>query len=1030
MRSLLTLRLQLFVCFLAFAPIAVQAQSAPSSPSSERMTARPGVLVIPGPLRSLERMAGISQKASIDEVLPLLARNIYVQGYIGWQEHGRPTEFLVLLARYVNQAQELANLSDSGGNIQVTTCEQAQPLLRILGYELRGQCGQANASLVTSDQERAFLSADSGFPLAKLEESLRDNKPFKYHFPQTEVPLLFSEKDWTALAGPGRWKPTLVETLLHHPTVARLYWGLSRLDPETRDFLKNATGLPRLLKFAPEMDYYGNQLVVRSGRVLVPGGQSAEGAWSDLVGANPADASDFAIKLLAKDKGWLSAYYDCVGRIPPERQAQLMNSHHLKEYYADFRGPDALTEAARPAFRLASALLLLLNRLQWNSDGSPVIPADVATWKSIVQQKSRSRVVRQWAKKSQTWTRPEQVVDAMFAFARVEVEDTPLQVFLMFSELNSKRPADRQLQGETLRLLASRFGDYKDQYLLFSEFPDLDDSALAAFVHSADAIQKISSHTLRGNAMGTFQSEIGLWQILARQHQIPPSALNSSWQGVTKSFAAIDSPARLYLAGRDALTTLVQAAGRSRVSQDDIIELIAGPAADDKQSRNVHREIARSIRSIMEGQRLVSLDTLLTLGKGLDDMEKGGVPGTALASLAGELQEFQMPRPIFTSSERSEWAAGIYNNRHTEMQMQTDISKVFKSGATKNQVEEARGQLSPFLRDTLVGLNYAYYEPPGSQLLRSNPLFVRSHDFAGETVSGIEELWQAPQVFGQGTPAGGGAHLVGSLADLPYVLAEAEQDFITPENVQALIWREAVPGLLTNAVLPRWWDVTRNELHAVALYQRTGEELVAAAANDAQVRERIINVLAERMPPFRVSAVQDLLTQGNSKEALDLITPADSFYLTAEYRRKFSDNTAWGEAGKELDSLVQSFPSETSLERLSRDFGVPHRALAQTYSRELLNLKPFPAFSGYSSRLMAECWDSNNLYFARLADEKNYPPVTLNLLVPELTRRMTEKIFATDFEDWPALLRAMRETGLEFRSGKIALPQVITASLQ
>jgi hypothetical protein len=55
-----------------------------------------------------------------------------------------------------------------------------------------------------------------------------------------------------------------------------------------------------------------------------------------------------------------------------------------------------------------------------------------------------------------------------------------------------------------------------------------------------------------------------------------------------------------------------------------------------------------------------------------------------------------------------------------------------------------------------------------------------------------------------------------------------------------------------------------------------------------------------------------------------------------------------------------------------------------------------------------------------LADEKGYSPVMLNRLVPELTHRMVEKIFASDFEDWPALLRAMRETGEEFRQGKIA----------
>ena len=52
----------------------------------------------------------------------------------------------------------------------------------------------------------------------------------------------------------------------------------------------------------------------------------------------------------------------------------------------------------------------------------------------------------------------------------------------------------------------------------------------------------------------------------------------------------------------------------------------------------------------------------------------------------------------------------------------------------------------------------------------------------------------------------------------------------------------------------------------------------------------------------------------------------------------------------------------------------------------------------------------------------------LNRLVPELTRHMIANIFATDIEDWPALTRAMRETGDDFRQGKIALPQIAEAS--
>ena len=44
----------------------------------------------------------------------------------------------------------------------------------------------------------------------------------------------------------------------------------------------------------------------------------------------------------------------------------------------------------------------------------------------------------------------------------------------------------------------------------------------------------------------------------------------------------------------------------------------------------------------------------------------------------------------------------------------------------------------------------------------------------------------------------------------------------------------------------------------------------------------------------------------------------------------------------------------------------------------------------------------------------------LNRLVPQLTRRMVEKLFATNLDDWPAILRAMQETGEEFRLGKTA----------
>jgi hypothetical protein len=413
-------------------------------------------------------------------------------------------------------------------------------------------------------------------------------------------------------------------------------------------------------------------------------------------------------------------------------------------------------------------------------------------------------------------------------------------------------------------------------------------------------------------------------------------------------------------------------------------------------------------------------------------MAHGAAIGGKLLPLAGELREFEMPRPIFTESEKIDWAPAIYSSRHAELQVRTDLTKVIKTPGTPAQLETARGQLAPFLRDTLVGLNYAYYEPPGAQILHSNPLLVRSHDFSGLTVIGAQHLWRPPELFGVGIPAGGGAYLMGSLADLPYALATTEEDFIAPENVQALIWKEMVPDLMVSATVPRWWDVSQNELHAVTLYQRSGEELLTASVENTELRGRVITILSDRMSPQRLEQTQQALQRPEDLAViLPRMMPADVFYLASVYRLKFPGETAsWGAANQQLENLCHQHPAETSPERIAKDFGVPHPTLARNNALELLNVKPFPAFGGYSSRLFGESWESSNLYWARMADEMGYSPVMLNHLVPELTRQMIAKIFATDLEDWQAVLRAMHETGDEFRQGKIAAPLVADSQAQ
>jgi len=1027
------LLLTIFLCAFFYSPRNAWT-ALPATPSQQSngtqspeppAVSSPEEVTIPGPLRSFLRMAAISQKVSPEEVLPLLSRNVVVSGFQGGS--GKPTEFLILLNWYMDQARELMTFAGPGGVIHVSNCAEAKPLLPILGYRMKQSCGP-NAALETSNADRAFLTIDSGFPLSELEDTLRGGKPFVYPFTSTRVPVLFAGNDWMAAEKNGNTtKKEVVDSILRDPGMARLYWAMSRMDVETRNALWRSQGLRKLVPVAAVLDFYGSHISIRAGRVIVPGGAPAESAWKDLVGASPGSPAEFITRLLAKDDGWLATYFDALSRVCQMQQPYFTESRRLQHFYEALRGKDLSPSPTRHSFRPDQGLFLLVNRLQFEPDGQPHIPGGLEVWKEAMRAKSDSKIVKEWGKRAGGWNNPEQLVEGMVAISRVSSREGPLNSFLALTEIDRGRSPDQRLNLATARLLAAKFERFGDQYLVFSEFPSLSNAAITRFITVAEGLNRIPDRLLRADALGIVQANIGLWQILARQGQIPVGSMNDSWLKALNPFATIQSSNQLFEAGRNSLGELMRAAtGRPALSQDAIIALLAGPDQTSPEGQQVRQELANRMRLVLDDQRLVSLDTLLALGEGLNQMANGKGASDFLVPLAGELREFEMPKPLFTTRERSEYAAGLYSNRHTILQMRTDLAKVLKSQATPGEIAEARGQLTPFLRDTLVGLNYAYYEPSGAQMLHNNPLFVRSHDFSGGDYSGEaatagEQTWRTPRLFGRGWTASGGAHLIGSMADLPYVLAKVEQDFIVPRNVQSLIWEDLVPGLMTSAILPRWWGVTRNELHAVTLYQRTGEELMTAAAENEKVRQTVMSIFSDRMLPQRSEEVERALRAGREGEALSQTTPAETFYLTAEYRRRSPEDTShWGAAGKELEGLTAKFPKEVSWERLSEDFGVPHPALAQSYARELLNVKPFPSFLGYSSRLLAESWDSNNLYWARLADEMNYSPVMLNRLVPELTRRMVEQTFATHLEDWTAVLRAMRETGDEFRQGKIA----------
>ena len=982
---------------------------------------------IPGPLSSFLRMAGVSQEAPASDVVPMLARNVSLWGFDG----ERPTEYLLLLRRYLHFARELQSLTNANGTIRITGCRDADKLLEILGYAFQQDCGHRNTALRTANAERAFLTIDSGFPLTTLEEALAKDGPFSYSFRGTTVPISLPEQDWLSATS---WKreagTTLLDTLLHDQDLDRLYAALEKCDAGTRVALDHSPGLKKLVPFAARVDLYGSQITIKSGKVMVPG---AGNAWEELVGAGADSPEAFVTGLFTKDRGWLAAYFDVLSRLNPTEQAQLTQGIRLQRLYSAYRSAAIRSDASKGVYPSNGELFILLKSLKWKPDGDFAIPGDLAVWDEILSDAAKSREMRPWIGRTHDWNTSGRLLETLIAASSYQSESGPDQMFLLLNAIDSARPADRQLSNQAEELVARRFAQFNHWFPIFAEFPALDDAAIAGFVNAADQIDRISDPSLRANALGTFQAEIGLWRIFARQGQIPNNYLNLSWLQVVQPFQSFKTSVQLFDAARKSLQATLQAAtGNQTLTQDQIIDLLGGPNIDDPDSRRVHHEIAARIRAVLDDQRLVSLDTLFGLYDGMAEMAHGAPVGASLLALAENLREFEMPRPIFTGSERSNWAPIVYTSRHAELQVRTDLTRTLKSAASPSQLEAARGQLTPFLRDTLVGLNYAYYEPPGAEVLHNNPIFVRSHDFSSISVEGVRQIWGPPQLVGVGATAGGGAYLLGSLADLPYALASTEADFIVPRKVQALIWREVVPVLLVGATMPRWWKVSKTELHLAALYQQMGEELLVASARNPELRGEVTGIFSDRLSAVRLESMERALQESQDPNSLiSQMLPSDVFYLAVEYRKRYPSQSAnWGPAGRELEDLCQRYPSDGSLERLSADFGSPHPAFSQTDSSSLLNVKAISTIIGNGGMIFAESWESNNLYWARLANEMGYSPAELNLLVPELTRNMVANIFASNIDDWHALLRAMQQTGNEFRQGKITFRAALTTSSQ
>ena len=966
-------------------------------PAEKSKSAAYATVMIPGPLSSFARMAALSTDLNPQDLLPALARNVVTNGYeASGNELLQQTEYLRLLLRYVGQARELQALAKAN-KIVIPNCdsEETGALLKVLGYRMRGSCG-GDIVLETVNPTRAFLTVDSAFPLTQLEQDLRANHRFELPYAPTPVPVLYSANYWLSAVGRNA-QSDFIEAFTSDPTLCRLYLGLSHVDSAVAEALRAQTVSAKLRLYASVLDFYGGMFQIRNGAAVLPGSPKI---WGSMVGANPNNPGVFFDKLLTTDDGWMASYFDALSRLEDGPVlTYLTQPERLKRFYDALRGKITSPGPARPVFRSSTDLMLLTNALRIDTNGTPHIPGNLEVWRTLFIKHPHGKYDGKLTRAAGGWKTSDDLIEALFALSRKTADNEPLHIFLAVNDVDRRRA--RPLGTELAARLVNSYRAYGAQYRIFADAPNLSEASINAYLDLCAGVSDTRDSLVKADTAGTVQALVELWSILCRQNSIPADAQDAVFGKIVRPFSHLKQEFEIFAAGRAGVDALLAAAQAPATGsrQEKLMELLVGQlhAGDESAAMNPAQNFLR----ILDAQRLIPLDSLFAVA---DRLGKGDLDPKVAKTINDQLERIEEAETLHNSmsrDEKSTFAMGYWSDKHIDQERKFELDAVMKNADKK----DGRSALAPFLRDTLVGFVYSYYAPAGAEILFTNPMFVRSHDFTGP--ESTPSFWRATEVSGTGWPASSGGKLVGSLVSLPYALAQAEQNFLTPRREQALIWADLVPQIIMNVTVTRWKDVTPDQLRWVSLHIRRGWNLLAVAALNSSAEPKIMESIGRFMTPASVQRVRGHLRDGDFAAATSQMPPSYLYALAEDARLK---DIAPDIESSEISAFASRGEPELSAEAISRTFGTAKPTLTHSYRPGLLYLRTFPALMGYSSRILAETWESNNLYYAVLAEQAGIPANRLDVYVPQWNQSAIENIFATHLEDWPALIRSLNTT--------------------
>src|SRR5205807_1268596 len=157
------------------------------------------------------------------------------------------------------------------------------------------------------------------------------------------------------------------------------------------------------------------------------------------------------------------------------------------------------------------------------------------------------------------------------------------------------------LDAVTVDRLARDYHALGNQYAVFSDSRVLGEKSIVQFLDTATAIGKSKDPAMHMDIAGSFQSLVGLWQILVRQGSIPESQADAVFSGIVGGFAGIKSDRDLFDAGRKGVNLLLGQAAPGPETHGKLLDLVAGKSGETE----THDQVVQDMMRILEAQRII-----------------------------------------------------------------------------------------------------------------------------------------------------------------------------------------------------------------------------------------------------------------------------------------------------------------------------------------------------------------------------------------------------------------------------------------